>query len=71
VWQDPGSVSIFSGRHYPKEVSSGRREFHPPALADPGVNLSAHRAPIIQLLPPLFSFALPIASGRGVLVGIS
>jgi len=52
-------------------VSSGRRESHPPALADPGVNLSAHRAPVIRLLPSLFSFAVPIASGRGVLVGTS
>ncbi|MCA1707135.1 MAG: hypothetical protein LC808_29260, partial [Actinobacteria bacterium] len=41
-------------------ASSGRREFHPPALADPGVNLSAHRAPVIRLLPSLFSFAVPI-----------
>src|SRR5947209_1092417 len=37
------------------DASSGRRESHPPALADPGVHLSAHRAPVIQLLPPLFS----------------
>src|SRR3954454_1559027 len=27
---------------------SRRRESHPPALAEPGVNLSAHRAPIVQ-----------------------
>ena len=27
---------------------SRRREFHPPALADPGVSLSAHRALVIQ-----------------------
>ena len=28
--------------------ASGRGESHPPALSDPGVSLSAHRAPIIQ-----------------------
>jgi len=27
---------------------SRRGESHPPALAEPGVNLSAHRAPIVQ-----------------------
>jgi hypothetical protein len=27
---------------------SGRGEFHPPALSEPGVNVSAHRAPIVQ-----------------------
>ena len=30
------------------EEVSGRGESHPPALAEPGVNLSTHRAPIIQ-----------------------
>jgi hypothetical protein len=30
---------------------SGRREFHPPALSEPDLNLSAHPAPIIQ--PPV------------------
>ena len=30
------------------DVVSRRRESHPPALAEPGVNLSAHRAPIVQ-----------------------
>jgi threonine dehydrogenase-like Zn-dependent dehydrogenase len=29
---------------------SRRRESHPPALAEPGVNVSAHRAPIVQPL---------------------
>jgi hypothetical protein len=27
---------------------SRRGESHPPALVEPGVNLSAHRAPIVQ-----------------------
>jgi hypothetical protein len=27
---------------------SGRGEFHPPALSEPGVSLSTHRAPIVQ-----------------------
>ena len=27
---------------------SGRGESHPPALAEPGVNVSAHRAPTVQ-----------------------
>jgi hypothetical protein len=31
-----------------RDVVSRRRESHPPALAEPGVNLSAHRAPIVQ-----------------------
>jgi nucleotide-binding universal stress UspA family protein len=30
------------------ERESRRRESHPPALAEPGVNVSAHRAPIVQ-----------------------
>ena len=30
------------------QQESRRRESHPPALAEPGVNLSAHRAPIVQ-----------------------
>jgi hypothetical protein len=34
-------------------------EFHPQALSEPGVNLSAHRAPIIQ---PINGFVLPIDS---------
>jgi len=31
-----------------KAAESRRGESHPPALAEPGVNLSAHRAPIVQ-----------------------
>lgn len=58
-------------RRLDHSMSSGRRESHPPALADPGVNLSAHRARVIRLWPLLFSFAVPISSGRGVLVGTS
>ncbi len=30
------------------QQSSRRGEFHPPALTDPGVSLSTHRAPVIQ-----------------------
>ena len=30
------------------DEESRRRESHPPALTEPGVNLSAHRAPIVQ-----------------------
>ena len=30
------------------QESSRRGEFHPPALTDPGVSLSTHRAPVIQ-----------------------
>ena len=30
------------------DTESRRRGSHPPALAEPGVNLSAHRAPIVQ-----------------------
>ena len=40
------------------QLSSGRRESHSPALADPGASPSAHRAPVIRLLPLLFSFAV-------------
>ena len=32
----------------PHHRESRRGESHPPALAEPGVNLSAHRAPIVQ-----------------------
>jgi hypothetical protein len=31
-------------------VMGGRRESHPPAPPEPGVNLSAHRAPIIRFV---------------------
>jgi hypothetical protein len=31
-----------------RQEESRRGESHPPALAEPGVNLSAHRAPIVQ-----------------------
>jgi putative transposase len=41
------------------QESSRRGEFHPPALTDPGVSLSAHRAPVIR---PLTAPAAP--SGR-------
>ena len=30
------------------EKVSGRGESHPPALSEPGVNVSAHRAPTVQ-----------------------
>ena len=31
-------------------LMGGRRESHPPAPPEPGVNLSAHRAPIIRFV---------------------
>ena len=40
---------LLSGRRsYRVHEESRRGESHPPALAEPGVNLSAHRAPIVQ-----------------------
>src|SRR5450755_4612450 len=39
-----GVVPMLESHH----EESRRRESHPPALAEPGVNLSAHRAPIVQ-----------------------
>jgi hypothetical protein len=33
---------------YADDEESRRGESHPPALVEPGVNLSAHRAPIVQ-----------------------
>ena len=42
---EPLGVGTMLEAHH--EVSR-RRESHPPALAEPGVNVSAHRAPIVQ-----------------------
>ena len=42
---------------------SRRREFHPPPLAEPGVNLSTHRAPIVQ--PPGLRPTRQWANSRG------
>ena len=41
------AVDVFGSTLYPIKESR-RGESHPPALAEPGVNLSAHRAPIVQ-----------------------
>src|SRR3954454_2777419 len=47
-----GEDELFDGGGQLSEAAqirvSRRRESHPPALAEPGVNLSAHRAPIVQ-----------------------
>jgi hypothetical protein len=44
----PGSAA--RRLHSPRipALASSRGEFHPPALSEPGVNLSAHPAPITQ-----------------------
>src|SRR5207248_7875349 len=47
----------------PDGVESRRREFHPPPLAEPGVNLSTHRAPIVQ--PPGLRPTRQWANSRG------
>src|SRR5262249_61760779 len=43
----------------PQDQLSRRGESHPPALSDPGVSLSTHRAPVIQ----------PVASAPRLPVG--
>ena len=43
----PGLLSLVAVLAQHDEVSSGRGS-HPPALAEPDVNLSAHPAPIVQ-----------------------
>ncbi len=45
IGKEPLGVLPMLEAHH--EVSR-RGESHPPALAEPGVNLSAHRAPIVQ-----------------------
>jgi len=40
---------VGAGTGHEHHPVSRRGESHPPALAEPGVNLSAHRAPIVQL----------------------
>src|SRR5205807_10221701 len=47
----------------PDDEESRRREFHPPPLAEPGVNLSTHRAPIVQ--PPGLRPTRQWANSRG------
>ena len=42
-----GLLGLLAGGAQDHQVSR-RGESHPPALAEPGVNLSAHRAPIVQ-----------------------
>ena len=42
-----GALGVPRGVAHHDRVSR-RGESHPPALAEPGVNLSAHRAPIVQ-----------------------
>ena len=50
VMTRPGT-GLFMGLDHHPDGASGRGESHPPALSEPGVNLSIHPAPIIQ--PPV------------------
>jgi hypothetical protein len=49
--------------------SSGRGESHPPALADPGMSLSAHRALVIRPNGLPFGFGSLTGSSREIAVG--
>ena len=51
-------------------MMGGQRESHPLAPPEPGVNLSAHRAPIIRLVLRPHVARPPIASARGDLAGL-
>jgi hypothetical protein len=50
AWLDahPRWRFVFTPKHALLAQASSRGESHPPALSEPGVHLSAHRAPIIQ-----------------------
>lgn len=52
-------------------MMGGRRESHPPAPPEPGVNLSAHRAPIIRFVLRPHVGGPPIASVRGAPGGLA
>jgi hypothetical protein len=52
-------------------LMGGRRESHPPAPPEPGVNLSAHRAPIIRFVLRPHVERPPIASARGAPAGLA
>jgi hypothetical protein len=40
----PTTALVITAAHRPGRLSSSRRDFHPPALADPYVTVSCHTA---------------------------